>query len=154
MAVAVLPTWSAASKISPLPPGPGQRPDDESFVAGAAAAGRLFAPDLVAAIEAFADDPGPAGALLLQGVPTGTIPATPATPTSPTAKDLRSEQVLLAVARLLGEPVGYLPEHGGSIVQNLVPTKADIGRQTSTSSGVDLAFHTCLLYTSPSPRDS
>jgi alpha-ketoglutarate-dependent taurine dioxygenase len=138
--------------ISPLPPAPGLRPDDEAFVDGAARAGRLFAPELVAAIEAFAADPGPDGALLLRDVPTGTIPATPATPTSATGKDLRSEQVLLAVARLLGEPVGYLPEHGGSIVQNLVPTKADVGRQTSTSSGVDLAFHTETAFHPYGPR--
>ncbi|MCU1372690.1 MAG: L-lysine 3-hydroxylase [Ilumatobacteraceae bacterium] len=153
MAVATLPTRPAGSSmISPLPPAPGLRPDDEAFVAGAARAGRLFAPELVAAIEAFADDPGSSGALLLRGVPIGTIPGTPATPTSPTGKDLRSEQLLLAVARLLGEPVGYLPEHGGSIVQNLVPTKADVGRQTSTSSGVDLAFHTETAFHPHGPR--
>lgn len=153
MAVATLPTQTAGSSmISPLPPAPGLRPDDEAFVADAARAGRSFSPELVAAIEAFADDPGPAGALLLRNVPTGAIPATPATPTTATAKDLRSEQVLLAVARLLGEPVGYLPEHGGSIVQNLVPTKADIGRQTSTSSGVDLAFHTETAFHPHGPR--
>lgn len=153
MAVAMLPTVRAGSSmISPLPPALGLRPDDEAFVADAARVGRSLPPELTAAIEAFAADPGAAGALLLRDIPTGTIPATPATPTSPTGKDLRSEQVLLAVARLLGEPVGYLPEHGGSIVQNLVPTKADIGRQTSTSSGVDLAFHTETAFHPYGPR--
>ncbi|MGN6693094.1 MAG: TauD/TfdA family dioxygenase, partial [Aquihabitans sp.] len=153
MAVAMLPTHrTGPSMMSALAPAPGLRPDDEAFVADAARVARSFPPALVAAIEAFADDPGPAGALLLRDIPTGTIPATPATPTSPTGKDLRSEQVLLAVARLLGEPVGYLPEHGGSIVQNLVPTRADIGRQTSTSSGVDLAFHTETAFHPHGPR--
>jgi hypothetical protein len=153
MAVATLPTCEVGSSlIAPLPPAPGLRPDDEAFVVDAARAGRSFAPDLIAAIAAFADDPGPSGALLLRGVPTGAVPATPATPTAPTPKDLRSEQVLLAVARLLGEPVGYLPEHGGSIVQNLVPTQADVGRQTSTSSGVDLAFHTETAFHPHGPR--
>lgn len=153
MAVATLPTQTAGSSLtSLLPPAHGLRPDDEAFVAEAARAGQSFPPELVDAIEAFADDAGPGGALLLRGVPTGSIPATPATPTSPTGKDLRSEQVLLAVARLLGEPVGYLPEHGGSIVQNLVPTKADVGRQTSTSSGVDLAFHTETAFHPHGPR--
>ena len=154
MAVATLPTHVVGSSmmISPLPPAPGLRPDDEQFVDAAAEAGRSFAPDLVAALEAFADDPGPAGALLLRNVPTGTVSATPETPTSATGKDLRSELALLAVARRLGEPVGYLPEHGGSIVQNLVPTKADVGRQTSTSSGVDLAFHTETAFHPHGPR--
>ncbi|HWJ97296.1 MAG TPA: TauD/TfdA family dioxygenase [Acidimicrobiales bacterium] len=153
MAAATLQTHpTGSSMIPPLAPEPGLRPDDEAFVADAARAGRSFSPGLIAAIAAFADDPGAAGALLLRDVPIGTIPATPVTPTSPTGKDLRSEQVLLAVARLLGEPVGYLPEHGGSIVQNLVPTKADVGRQTSTSSGVDLAFHTETAFHPFGPR--
>ena len=50
--------------------------------------------------------------------------------------------MLLTVARRLGQPVGYQPEHGGDLVQNLVPTKANAHRQVSTSSGVDLMFHT------------
>jgi L-asparagine oxygenase len=131
---------------------PGWQPDDESFVEAASQAGRSFAPDLDAALAAFIDDPGPAGALLVRDVPLGDVPSTPATPTAATGKDLQSELTLLAVARRLGEPVGYLPEHGGSIVQNLVPTRADIGRQTSTSSGVDLAFHTETAFHPYGPR--
>ena len=146
MAVDVLPTheggFSRFDQFSPLPLAPELRPDDEVFVAVAARAGRLFAPGLDHALTAFLEDPGPAGALLLRNVPIGGLPPTPATPTAPTDKDLGTELALLAVARHLGEPVGYRPEHGGSIVQNLVPTRADVGRQTSTSSGVDLAFHT------------
>ncbi len=153
MAVATLPTHDAGPSLAALrAPSPGLRPDDEAFVDGAAEVGGSFGPDLVAALEAFAGDPGPSGALLLRNVPTGSIPTTPPAPTSPTAKDLRSEQVLLAVARALGEPVGYLPEHGGSVVQNLVPTEADVGRQTSTSSGVDLAFHTEAAFHPHGPR--
>ena len=153
MAVATLPTHEVSPSASvALLPTVGLRPDDEAFVAAATEVARSFAPDLLAALEAFAHDPGPAGALLLRHAPTGSVPATPATPTSPTVKDLRSEQTLLAIARTLGEPVGYLPEHGGSIVQNLVPTEADVGRQTSTSSGVDLAFHTETAFHPHKPR--
>jgi hypothetical protein len=148
----MLPTLPGSSMVTALPATPGLRPDDEAFVADAARVGRSFPPELVAALEAFADDPGAAGALLLRDVPIGTVPPTPPAPTSPTGKDVQSERMLLAVARLLGEPVGYLPEHGGSIVQNLVPTKADIGRQTSTSSGVDLAFHTETAFHPYGPR--
>ncbi|WP_421119413.1 TauD/TfdA family dioxygenase [Aquihabitans daechungensis] len=153
MAVATLTTHDAAPSLGRVPaPVSGARPDDEAFVGAAATVVGSFGPDLVAALDAFRTDPGPSGALLLRGVPTGSVPATPATPTSPTPKDLRSEQILLAVARTLGEPVGYLPEHGGSIVQNLVPTEADVGRQTSTSSGVDLAFHTETAFHPFGPR--
>ena len=117
-------------------------PDDDQFVDAAADASHSLAPELVDALDAFAADPGPSGAMVIRDVPLGRIPATPATPITPTAKDRKSELALLALATKLGEPVGYAPEHGGSIVQNLVPTRGDVGRQTSTSSGVDLAFHT------------
>ena len=153
MAVASLPTHPGGLGDQALVEVPiGARPDDESFVAAAAAAGRHFDADLAQVIGRFGDDPGPAGAMLIRGVACGAVPETPATPISPTTKDLRSELALLAVARRLGEPVGYEPEHGGSIVQNLVPTRADVGRQTSTSSGVDLAFHTETAFHPHGPR--
>jgi L-asparagine oxygenase len=152
VAVATLPTHHVEpSSIPTLAVAPGV-PDDERFVDAASELARAFPAELIAALDAFAADPGPSGALLLRGLPTGEVPATPATPTTRTTKDQRSEQVLLAVARALGEPVGYLPEHGGSIVQNLVPTQADVGRQTSTSSGVDLAFHTETAFHPHGPR--
>jgi len=48
--------------------------------------------------------------------------------------------------------VGYEPEHGGDIVQNLLPTRDDVLRQTSTSSGVELAFHTETAFHPHKPR--
>lgn len=124
----------------------------EAFVQAAADASARFDERTTALLDAFAADPGPAGAVVLRHVPTGDVPATPPSPTSPTGKDLRSELSLLAVARMLGEPIGYAPEHGGSIVQNLVPTPDAVGRQTSTSSGVDLAFHTETAFHPHLPR--
>ena len=148
-----LPTRSVAPSAITVPPTQlGLRPDDEAFVALAVAAGRALESGLRSALAAFIVEPGPAGAMVLRDVPVGVVPSTPATPTSPTHKDLTSELVLLAVASRLGEPVGYRPEHGGSLVQNLVPTRADIGRQTSTSSGVDLAFHTETAFHPHGPR--
>ena len=95
-----------------------------------------------AQVEGFAAAPPPAGCLLLRGMPVGELPATPAHPTDPIAKSQATELLLLTVAALLGEPVGYLPEHGGDVVQNIVPVKQSASRQTSTSSTVDLMFHT------------
>lgn len=153
MAVAPIRTLELDASSVPSPaPTDGLHVDDEAFVEAAAQLASAFPADLRDALLAFAADPGPAGALLVRNVPTGDIPSTPPTPTSPTTKDRRSEELLLAVARALGEPVGYLPEHGGSIVQNLVPTQADVGRQTSTSSGVDLAFHTETAFHPHGPR--
>jgi len=59
---------------------------------------------------------------------------------------------LLAVARSLGQPVGYLPEHGGDLVQNIVPTRANATRQISTSSAVTLMFHTEAAFHPYRPR--
>jgi L-asparagine oxygenase len=123
-----------------------QMPDvalsDERFVRAAGHAGRLL-PSLVHdALVDFADAAPQAGALVVRGVPVGRLPRTPESPTAPTLKGLESEFVLMTAARRLGQPVGYQPEHGGELVQNLVPTKASAHRQVSTSSGVDLMFHT------------
>ncbi|MFN8019363.1 MAG: TauD/TfdA family dioxygenase [Acidimicrobiales bacterium] len=131
---------------------PSSGPAQEAFVALAAEAAERISPEAADALDGFARDPGPSGALVLRDVPTGAVPATPSSPTARTGKDLRSELALLAVARRLGEPIGYAPEHGGSIVQNLVPTRGDVGRQTSTSSGVDLAFHTETAFHPYGPR--
>ncbi|MEN9644077.1 MAG: hypothetical protein RL238_746 [Actinomycetota bacterium] len=115
---------------------------DERFVRAAGHAARLLPSVVHDALVDFADAAPQSGALVLRGVPVGTLPHTPESPTAPTEKDHLSEFVLLTVARRLGQPVGYQPEHGGDLVQNLVPTKANAHRQVSTSSGVDLMFHT------------
>ena len=97
---------------------------------------------VVTALAGFAADAGAAGSLLIRGVPTGDLPDTPESPTSPSGKGVTSELILLAVARALGQPVGYGAEHGGALVQNLLPVRATAATQTSTSSSVDLEFHT------------
>lgn len=150
MPTAAIPTQPVCAGSVPVPR---HRGLDEGFVEVAAAVGEvLLGSEAIGAIDAFVADPGPRGALVLRGVEVGDVPVTPPSPTAPTGKDLRSELALLAVARRLGEPVGYLPEHGGSIVQNLVPTRDAVGRQTSTSSGVDLAFHTETAFHPHRPR--
>ena len=107
---------------------------------------------LRAALRAFAADSGPDAILLLRGLPVGSVPATPLDPSSPSTKDRASELTLLAVARLLGEPIGYVQEHGGGIVQNIVPARETEGRQVSTSSSVTLAWHTETAFHPHKPR--
>lgn len=114
----------------------------EHFVAAAATFASTLPSELVNAIAAFRAESHPSGALLVRGLPVGTVPATPEQPTAPTPKDAVSERSLLAIATILGEPVGYRPELGGRLVQNLVPTRDNQDRQTSTSSTVPLLFHT------------
>jgi L-asparagine oxygenase len=79
---------------------------------------------------------------VLRRAPLGLIPTTPPSPQAASGKNLTSEATLLSVAARLGDAVGYAPEHGGSVVQNLVPTRQGADRQVSTSSKVTLELHT------------
>ena len=94
------------------------------------------------ALGKFAAEPNESGTLLIRNVPIGQLGRTPATPTTSTDKCTTSEASLLAAAEVLGHAVGYLPELGGRIVQNIVPVATSATRQVSTSSRVQLLFHT------------
>ncbi len=125
---------------------------DESFVSAAGHFSRRLPSEVHDALVDFGDAAPQAGAIIVRGVPIGELPDTPDSPTAPVVKSLATEFVLLAVARRLGQPVGYRPEHGGDLVQNLVPTKDTALRQVSTSSGVDLMFHTEAAFHPHRPR--
>jgi L-asparagine oxygenase len=126
----------------------------EGLVQQAGHATRTLPEALYNALSDFSVDAGNTGALLVRGVPVGQLPATPATPSAAahSGKDLVSEFNLLTVARTLGQPVGYLPEHGGDIVQNIVPVQSSANRQVSTSSKVQLMFHTEAAFHPHRPR--
>jgi L-asparagine oxygenase len=125
---------------------------DESFVHRAAMAGRMLPTEVDDAIVRFGAESHRSGALLMRDAPIGALPLTPPTPSSAVDKDLATELALLTVARRLGQPVGYMPEHGGRIVQNIVPTRADADAQTSTSSRSNLMFHTETAFHPYRPR--
>ncbi|MDP9464465.1 MAG: TauD/TfdA family dioxygenase [Actinomycetota bacterium] len=124
----------------------------EFFVHSAGHAARLLPAIIHDALVDFADSAHRSGALLLRGLPVGELPRTPPTPTTPADKDSLSEFTLLTVARRLGQPVGYEPEHGGDLVQNIVPTETAVDRQISTSSKVQLMFHTEAAFHPYRPR--
>ena len=124
----------------------------EDFVRAAGHAAALLPTVVHDALVDFADMAARSGALLLRGLPVGDLPPTPPTPTTPGTKDSVSEFTLLTVARRLGQPVGYEPEHGGDLVQNIVPTRAALDRQISTSSKVQLMFHTEAAFHPYRPR--
>ncbi|MEP7112988.1 MAG: hypothetical protein ABI862_06960, partial [Ilumatobacteraceae bacterium] len=139
------PTWS---NLQAPPFGAG----NERFVRAAGHAARTMPAVVHDALVDFADSGHPSGALLLRGLALGELPATPPTPTSPADKNFLSDFTLLTVARRLGQPVGYEPEHGGDLVQNIVPTRAALDRQVSTSSTVHLMFHTEAAFHPHRPR--
>jgi L-asparagine oxygenase len=115
---------------------------DEMFVTAAAGSIADLPVALQEKLHAFATEGDLSGAFVVRGLPLGAVPATPPTPGAPTTKDRTSEFTLLTIATALGEPVGYAPEHGGQIVQNIVPVQASAAKQVSTSSNVTLEFHT------------
>jgi L-asparagine oxygenase len=125
---------------------------DEELVRLAALGARDLPFEVDDAIVRFASESHRSGALLIRNAPIGELPPTPDTPGSPVDKDLATELTLLTVARRLGQPVGYVPEHGGRIVQNIVPTRTDTDRQTSTSSRSNLMFHTETAFHPFRPR--
>jgi L-asparagine oxygenase len=129
-------------------------PDDPEFVRSAGRGRRHLPPAVHDALADMGDDTleDIPGVLLVRGVSVGAPPTTPSSPGEATGKDHVSEFVLLTVARALGQPVGYLPEHGGALVQDLVPTAAAATRQTSTSSAVELEFHTETAFHPHRPR--
>lgn len=131
---------------------PDVAPGQEEFVRTAGHAGRNLPAEVYAAVTDLATDLDGVGALLLRGTPVGVVGPTPPHPTAPASKDRVSETTLLTVARLLGQPVGYLPEHGGDLVQNILPTASEATHQTSTSSRVQLAFHTETAFHPHRPR--
>src|SRR4249920_3234947 len=131
---------------------PSRSAGDEVFVRTAGHATGSMPAAINDALVDFADEPHQSGALLLRGLPIGDLPATPPTPTAPAAKDSVSEFTLLTIARRLGQPVGYEPEHGGDLVQNIVPMKSVVDRQVSTSSKVQLMFHTEAAFHPHRPR--
>jgi L-asparagine oxygenase len=113
---------------------------------------RLLPADVHDALVDFADASNAAGALLVSDVPMGDVPATPPYPGAPVSKDAASEFALLTFARRLGQPVGYAPEHGGALVQDLVPVREDAYAQISTSSRSVLGWHTEAAFHSHRPR--
>jgi hypothetical protein len=114
--------------------------------------GRHLPVEVDDALARFASAPPRSGALLIRHVPLGALPPTPERPDASIDKDLTTELIILTVARRLGQPVGYVPEHGGRIVQNIVPTQSDADRQTSTSSRSNLMFHTETAFHPHRPR--
>lgn len=131
---------------------PSTRELGDDLVHLAAAGGRQLPAEVDDALARFASTPPRTGALLIRHAPLGALPPTPERPDAAVDKDLSTELTVLTVARRLGQPVGYVPEHGGRIVQNIVPTQSDTDRQTSTSSRSNLMFHTETAFHPHRPR--
>ncbi|MFD7836395.1 TauD/TfdA family dioxygenase [Streptomyces sp. NPDC059761] len=94
-------------------------------------------------VRRFRRHSGPHGTLVIRGLPVdqGALPATPAVPGSVQRRATVSAAVLTMVACGLGEPLAYLAEKSGALVQDVVPVP---GQETfhGNAGSVPLSFHT------------
>lgn len=82
------------------------------------------------------------GFLLMEGAEIGQIPVTPASRNELNKPDNSSERLLLQATALLGEPIGYVQESGGCIVNNFFPQRTQSRAATSDSFDTELDLHT------------
>lgn len=96
----------------------------------------------IAQILSFKLFGNPTGFLHLRQLPIGEIPPTPISREALHKHDDSSERLLLQATVLLGEPVGYLQESGGAIVNNFFPQRGQSRAATSDSFDTELDLHT------------
>ena len=80
--------------------------------------------------------------LLLPKQDIGIIPPTPFAPVLSDSVTPTTHALLYKLSNKLGQPVGYLQEQQGNIVQNIFPNPKTEYSQISTSSKVNLDLHT------------
>jgi L-asparagine oxygenase len=99
--------------------------------------------DVMGAIRDLGRYPDVPGVLLLRNLPVD--PVLPDTPSdgepSREKSTFVSDCVVLGLAQLIGEPVGYTTEKKGRLVHDVVPVKGGEHSQTNQSSAVLLSFH-------------
>jgi hypothetical protein len=127
---------------------PSPEADFEAFALEAKLAFHELPKRIRRALVEFAQKGNVDGALLLRGFPRDpVVPPTPARSGERGRKaTYASELWLCAVASALGEPVGYLQEKQGSIVQDVFPTPGNADKLSSESSSILLDFHTEIAF--------
>ncbi|SCF30334.1 TauD/TfdA family dioxygenase [Micromonospora mirobrigensis] len=116
--------------------------DDQGWLQQVRLAGATLPAVIRDPLVCFGYDSGPAGAMVLGGVPTDR--ATPATPT--VAGSVRrvpslASAALMLLAQQLGHPVAYRQEKSGALVQDVVPVP-ELRTDQSNAGAVELLMHT------------
>ncbi|GAA1226105.1 clavaminate synthase family protein [Kitasatospora nipponensis] len=117
--------------------------DSPAWVARARDAWEELPLPLRRAVRRFRRHSGPHGTLVIGGLPVdrGALPATPAVPGSVQRRVTVPAAVLTMVACGLGEPLAYLAEKSGALVQDVVPVPGQESFHGNAGSA-PLSFHT------------
>ncbi|MGW6724782.1 TauD/TfdA family dioxygenase [Nocardia sp. NPDC055029] len=118
------------------------RVDDPAWVARARHSWDALPLRLRRGVRQFRRHSGPLGSLVIHGLPVDEtmLPATPSTSDSVQRAAIVSAAVLTMVACGLGDPVAYLAEKSGALVQDVVPVR---GKESfsGNAGSVLLTFH-------------
>ena len=120
----------------------GDRVDDNAWVDAARHSWESLPGTFRCGISDFRRDSGPAGMLLVSGLPVddGRLPATPSAEGSVQRTTNDSAALLMMLACGLGDPVAFRAEKSGALVQDIVPVPGREQMQGNTGS-VDLLMH-------------
>ncbi len=105
---------------------------------------QMAPPRVQETLRRWKNDPDRCGALVIDGF--GVDPELPPTPIdgrrSPRKLTTYSEQVACAIAAMLGEPISFATERGGTLVTDLSPVKGKEKALTNEGSEAYLGWHT------------
>ncbi|PYY81929.1 iron hydroxylase [Pseudomonas sp. TKO26] len=91
------------------------------------------------------------GFLHLKNLPIGTVPPTPSDRAGLNKECTISEQIILKATAMLGDPIGYIQESDGAIVNNFFPHKKHSKLASSDSYDCELELHTENAFHAVSP---
>ncbi|MGZ0714772.1 TauD/TfdA family dioxygenase [Pseudomonas palleroniana] len=91
------------------------------------------------------------GFLHLKDLPIGSVPPTPSDRASLQKECTISEQIILKATAMLGDPIGYIQESNGDIINNFFPHKKYSKGANSDSYDCELELHTENAFHAVSP---
>jgi L-asparagine oxygenase len=105
-------------------------------------------------LASMTTEEGPASALIRGLVSENDLPSTPigADATSNGQVRFLSEVALLGIATVLGEPLGYIAEKNGALVQNVFPVETESNSPSNENSSSTLDLHTELVFSRRNPE--
>jgi L-asparagine oxygenase len=113
----------------------------QRFVLEAQIQARSLSEDLLQILLRFRQSGNDRGALLLRGVPVGQVPETPTEVDRCVGAGLPAAASLAVIAGVLGDQYGFEREHGGSMVQDILPVRGFEDSQRTISSHAPLSAH-------------